>query len=258
LRLADHRFLIGAVQSDESVDYVSAEGDVFEEVSVRLIDRGGRTLWHFESTCLFPAIVKRGQEMLFAAPLPEGLDLEKVSQVHVRFHRKNIRIMFEREAIPRVTSLKAPLPEGVGKGIGLMAEEAEGVLGARQVARIKVRILNQGRTRIPALGVFLTKDSLLREPLQRLGIAEAVAVGDHRLGLAARWRDRSGHEIAGPGPRTWLPRDIPPGRDVTVDMVFQTPREPGAYVLEVGMVQEPDRWLGNEGMDTLKLPVRVE
>ena len=45
--------------------------------------------------------------------------------------------------------------------------------------------------------------------------------------------------------RAVLPRPLPPGESVTIDLYVENPWEPGRYRLRIGPVQENVRWFGD-------------
>lgn len=50
------------------------------------------------------------------------------------------------------------------------------------------------------------------------------------------------------GPRTDLPRDVPPGDSVTLDAVLRAPAKPGEYLLMWDMVHEETTWFSGQGV----------
>ena len=71
------------------------------------------------------------------------------------------------------------------------------------------------------------------------------AAGQLRLGN--HWLDRRGHPIAIDDGRAPLPRDVPPGETVECTLEVRPPRRPGAYILELDMVQEGVAWFAEKG-----------
>lgn len=62
--------------------------------------------------------------------------------------------------------------------------------------------------------------------------------------VATRLLDRETTEPVGPWAMSALPCDVPPGQSRLVETLVQIPREPGAFLLEVGLVNERSRWFG--------------
>jgi SAM-dependent methyltransferase len=71
------------------------------------------------------------------------------------------------------------------------------------------------------------------------------AAGQLRLGN--HWLDRRGHPIALDDGRAALPRDVAPGETVECSLEVRPPRRPGAYILELDMVQEGVTWFAERG-----------
>ena len=67
--------------------------------------------------------------------------------------------------------------------------------------------------------------------------------------LQARWRDAASGAVVGSGEITPLAIDLTPGGVVRAQVPLATPRVPGAYVLEVGLVQLGQGWLADAGVD---------
>ena len=62
------------------------------------------------------------------------------------------------------------------------------------------------------------------------------------------------------GPRTDLPRDVPPGDSVTLDAILRAPAKPGEYLLMWDMVHEETTWFSGQGVKpgTARLTVGEE
>lgn len=71
------------------------------------------------------------------------------------------------------------------------------------------------------------------------------------------WRLPGGAVAVLDGGRTLLDTDLGPTQECTVRLEVVPPAEPGEYVLEVDLVQEPISWFSNRGSPTLRLPVTV-
>ena len=57
--------------------------------------------------------------------------------------------------------------------------------------------------------------------------------------------------------RTILPNDLAPGQAVELSLEVNTPPHPGAYVLELDLVQEGVSWFKDKGSPTAQIPVEV-
>jgi hypothetical protein len=58
--------------------------------------------------------------------------------------------------------------------------------------------------------------------------------------------------------RAPLPRNLAPGEEASVELVFDAPARPARYQLELDLVVEGLTWFGPRGSQTLKLPLDVE
>lgn len=117
--------------------------------------------------------------------------------------------------------------------------DAGGPLVARPGATVlrAVTVRNLSSTPFPADG--------------RVETPRAVNVAYHLL-------DSTGNAVVFDGARTPLPSTLEPGEAVEVDLRVVAPGEPGAYVLEVDLVQEGVAWFGARGSETTRVPVKVE
>ena len=80
--------------------------------------------------------------------------------------------------------------------------------------------------------------------------------GRYSIDIRARWRDDKGTIISDAG-RATFDYDLEP-RDVgDTDLRVTTPPAPGNYILEIDVVEEPDKWFGANGSKPLLLPIKV-
>jgi hypothetical protein len=70
-----------------------------------------------------------------------------------------------------------------------------------------------------------------------------VGSGGFEVAVGSRWRRADG-SLLGEGLRTSLPAILPPGESALVSADVIPPAEPGAYVVELDLVQEHVRWFG--------------
>lgn len=77
------------------------------------------------------------------------------------------------------------------------------------------------------------------------------------LRLGNHWRRRDGQVVEFDDGRSVVEQDVLPGEEVRLDLTVQAPGHPGAYVLELDMVQEGVCWFADDGSPTRRLPVRV-
>ena len=79
----------------------------------------------------------------------------------------------------------------------------------------------------------------------------------HAVNLAYHWLDKKGQMVVFDGERTPLPYDLKPGESVTLKAAIHPPELPGAYILEITLVQEGVAWFPENGGAKLSLPVDV-
>ena len=79
----------------------------------------------------------------------------------------------------------------------------------------------------------------------------------HAVNLAYHWLDKKGQMVVFDGARTPLPYDLKPGESVTLKAAIHPPERPGAYILEITLVQEGVAWFPENGGAKLSLPVDV-
>jgi hypothetical protein len=79
----------------------------------------------------------------------------------------------------------------------------------------------------------------------------------HAVSLAYHWLDKKGQTVVFDGKRTPLPYDLKPGESVTLKATIYPPELPGAYILEITLVQEGVAWFPEKGGAKLSLPVDV-
>jgi hypothetical protein len=92
----------------------------------------------------------------------------------------------------------------------------------------------------------------------RLLLANAgSATWRSRVLLASHWLDDRGNAIVWDGPRTKLPRAVPPGEEVELDAAVRVPQPPGRYRLAFDLVEEFRFWFAEVGSHVLELEVEV-
>lgn len=72
--------------------------------------------------------------------------------------------------------------------------------------------------------------------------------------ISYHWRTKAGELVIFDGHRTPLPINLSTGRQLTIPMKVETPKEPGEYLLELTLVQEGLRWLDE---DAKLIPIEV-
>jgi hypothetical protein len=76
--------------------------------------------------------------------------------------------------------------------------------------------------------------------------------------FAYHWHDPAeDRAVVFEGWRTALPEDVPPGGQVTLEAPVLAPPEPGAYTLQLDMVQEDVLWFSAHGDETGDVPAQV-
>ncbi len=79
-----------------------------------------------------------------------------------------------------------------------------------------------------------------------------------QFNLGNHWLDRRGRKITNDDSRSPLPDDFAPGASVELPLRITAPKLPGAYVLEVDVVQEQVAWFRDKGSRTVRVRVTVE
>ena len=72
------------------------------------------------------------------------------------------------------------------------------------------------------------------------------------------WLDKNGKILILDGRRTFLPDEMKPSEEITVNAKIITPKNPGDYLLEFDLVQEGIGWFKDKGSTTLMKPVKIE
>jgi hypothetical protein len=79
------------------------------------------------------------------------------------------------------------------------------------------------------------------------------------LAVANRWLQADGEKLVSDmDGRYGLPRDLKPGEETKVPLLVTAPREPGAYILELDLVQEQVAWFHDKGSGTARVKIQVE
>ncbi len=78
----------------------------------------------------------------------------------------------------------------------------------------------------------------------------AVLLGAHLLDPDGRVLDR---DLA----RSPLPHDVGPGGRAAMTLTLRAPVEPGAFLVELDLVREGERWFGDDGSPTARLVLHV-
>jgi hypothetical protein len=112
---------------------------------------------------------------------------------------------------------------------------------------------------VPGPTVDLNEPLTLQVTTLNTGKALWLARGKGERGavrLGWRWF-KGDHEVPTPWGRGLLKYDILPGGRYRFTAMIASPREPGEYLLEVGLITEQVAWFSEQGVAPLKIPVRV-
>ena len=82
--------------------------------------------------------------------------------------------------------------------------------------------------------------------------------GRRLLRLGGRWLTQDGAAFSEEGGRAPLPVALGPGDETQVAVRVRAPDVPGAYLLELDLVQEFVSWFARKGSSPARIPVRVE
>ena len=100
------------------------------------------------------------------------------------------------------------------------------------------------------------REQRLRVRLRNTGLADLSPETGDRLGY--RWRAVDGGRLGEEGLRSELPGVLSPGAAVSVDLRVSGPSQPGARILELGLVREHVAWVSpSPGAVSVAQPVRV-
>jgi hypothetical protein len=110
-------------------------------------------------------------------------------------------------------------------------------------------------------GPAVAPDEPLALRVEARNIGKAVWLAHSRgergtVGLGWRWL-KGDHDVPVPWGRALLKYDILPGNYYTFTAAFNAPREPGEYLLEVGLIAERVGWFSGHGVSPLRVPISV-
>jgi SAM-dependent methyltransferase len=78
-----------------------------------------------------------------------------------------------------------------------------------------------------------------------------IALGNH-------WLDAAGATLTLDDVRAILDHDLEPMQETEMDLLVNTPAEPGNYILELDMVQEAIAWFGDKGSEVARVDARID
>ncbi len=99
---------------------------------------------------------------------------------------------------------------------------------------------------------------LVKNDSNSLWLARERTGGRYQVSLGNHWLDRRGNVIISDDGRAALLNDLRPGEQVELNIIVNSPKTTGDYLLELDMLQEGVSWFGLKGSPTLRLPVRIE
>jgi 4-amino-4-deoxy-L-arabinose transferase-like glycosyltransferase len=103
-------------------------------------------------------------------------------------------------------------------------------------------------------------ETTLRTTVRNISLLSWSCIGDERGRYAtdvhARWRDQDG-KLVSEGGHAFFDYDLEPGDVNDIDLHVTAPDVPGNYLLEIDVMQEPDKWFSAGGSRPLVLPVMV-
>lgn len=82
--------------------------------------------------------------------------------------------------------------------------------------------------------------------------------GEYQVALANHWLDSNGNMLVHDDGRAALLRDLNPAGSDELALTVNPPRQPGAYILEIDMLQEGVSWFGLKGSQTVRVQVEVK
>ena len=96
-----------------------------------------------------------------------------------------------------------------------------------------------------------------RVVLENAGSATWRSRGQEGVQFTYHWLDPLGNPIVWDGVRTALPRVVPPGDQIGLEVPVDAPRPPGSYRLAFDLVEEFRFWFQEVGSTPLDIPVTV-
>jgi SAM-dependent methyltransferase len=87
--------------------------------------------------------------------------------------------------------------------------------------------------------------------------ARGADVDRFQVNLGNHWLDPRGKTLLHDDARQPLPRDVQPLEEIEVHFTITNPTKPGAYLLEIDLVQEGVTWFKQRGSQTARVPVEV-
>ena len=84
-----------------------------------------------------------------------------------------------------------------------------------------------------------------------------IPAGRH-ICIANHWLHEDGTTAVADDGRAYLPKTVAPGETVSVELQVQAPEAPGAYLVDVDLVQERVCWFAERGSRTARAPIVVK
>lgn len=107
-------------------------------------------------------------------------------------------------------------------------------------------------------GEYATVRVKVRNASQGVWAAKKILNGPNQVTLGNKWLDESGAIVVNDDERAPLPSDLPPGRELELELRLRAPAVPGKYFLMLDLVQEQVSWFYEQGSTPVEVAVTVE
>jgi SAM-dependent methyltransferase len=81
--------------------------------------------------------------------------------------------------------------------------------------------------------------------------------GAHPIRLGNHWLDETGEVLVRDDARAELECELKPQESTELQLMINTPANPGRYLLELDMVQEGVSWFGDRGSEVIRIPAMI-
>ncbi|MDQ2953195.1 MAG: SpoIID/LytB domain-containing protein [Chloroflexota bacterium] len=154
-------------------------------------------------------------------------------------------------AAPGLTGTYTIRPDLIREGVGWFSarEAPAGSIALRVTTDLDA---GYGTTTTPAT-IIPGGEAPVQIALRNTGLGTWQARGDAPVRLAYHWIDAGGTPVVWDGPRSALPFDVAPGKEVVIAASVRAPQIEGAYLLAWDMVQDGVGWFSGHNV-----PVRQD
>jgi len=121
--------------------------------------------------------------------------------------------------------------------VGIMVIEWPKSITSNTDFIIKSKIINSGEITLPSLG----KDDYLL-----------------KVGISYHWKLIDGNIVIWDGLLTSLKHDLKKNEEQNIDISIKSPKNPGAYILEIDLLQSNAFWFGGVGSQTAQMIINVK